>query len=44
MRLKNIEVEKSNLFTYLRKKVSTMEMLVPPNEEPNVGSSLLKPN
>ena len=28
MRLKNIYVEKSNLFAYLRKKVSTMEMLV----------------
>ena len=29
MRLKNILVEKSNLFTYLRKKVSTIKMMVP---------------
>ena len=27
MHLKNIEVEKSHLFAYLRKNVSTMEML-----------------
>ena len=30
--LKNIEVEKSNLFVYLRRKVSTIEMLVPLNQ------------
>ena len=32
MRLKNIYVEKSNLFAYLLKKDSTMEMLVPLNQ------------
>ena len=32
MLLKNIRVEKSNLFAYLQKKVSTIEMLVPLNQ------------
>ena len=31
MLLKNIYVEKSNLFAYLRRKVSIIEMLIPLN-------------